>query len=582
MKILHIFLFFLLHFNSLAEEESSQGAQIHSRDSNEENPILELPEVKKAMEDCQNSSEPMSTCVWTKLSPEEKEKIYSLQEKKDGSEGRYESLRNVEIKRTKSPAEEILEKYLFDRLSESLSGDKKELLKKGMIKVTDQRYYFELYRTQQGKAIVGSLSSYCLDANKSNHYLIYKDEKKRRETRKLNLEMLQNSIQGEQITIQEDENQWQSCMRRIQYICYGSKDSENPSIDYQSFSDDEDYIYSSDRACMVNNNIRALKQSILATDKILEVFDQDSGLIEGHFSNVKKYSGGQNDDEKSVNELTSISSSELVDKSGFSKGLDDEVKKFQEECFENSEIIDSEKCKDYLATNSDEAEGLLLKEKIKYEAIGEKIKKIESEDEIKKYYEDMGYKNAEKVVKEELKNFNGDINKLRESLVKSYEKEKEALIKKLKEDIESQTATFTQNKKEKSKIETSEDNVKKLENIEKTLKTKANDMRELTHYNNVISSYLTIGNEKKSEANLLPLKLELAGLIDQEKDKKQTESLSSDDIDRAQISSDSVKEFMKKRNLDESEINEKDKSDAVTLDVEEKVNPILLKTPTYD
>lgn len=536
MQSLSILLFFNLFSISFSTESSSKKAYGEIvYEEIKDHPLLKIAGVSTVLEQCQKKPEVIDEkirideCVWNGLTPQQQEKAETIFSSLNDDKKTWESNKTLNLKRIKTKAELKLEAYLFKRLDESLSGKEKNK------RLVRQKTFFELLKTQESKNIISSLSTFCLDADSDNLFYIHKDKTKRKRIRKKNLE-LASTI--ELINPQKPKayNQWTQCAYSIKDICHATGDHTLENVEQMENVSEDDRKYTKRRACLVLSYIRAKKQGLLTTTKIIDHYDDLDATHVGITVREKEfYEYGNRNDERTIDEITSISSTELVESSGYRKALEKDIKTMNEKCFDGKKIVDEKYCEKYLSLDRKNAQKLLIKERLQLEGFQEKIKKITSKEDMKLYIEDAGYPDIDKILLE----YDGDIEKYKKVLLKNYKHEKDALIEQLSLNVEELLAN------DKGKVLTKNDgNRKKLGKVLADYKNKADDSKELIHYNNIISSYLTLetttsnddgkaGSKetKEVEQNTTPLRLELTDLLAYKEKKEPSQEKESSEVE---------------------------------------------------
>jgi hypothetical protein len=162
-------------------------------------------------------------------------------------------------------------------------------------------------------------------------------------------------------------------------------------------------------------------------------------------------------------------------KSGFLEEDKKIQEKLQKECLENSNI---QSCKEFLTEDASEEYKLAAEYALKLEAMMDKIEKMEPV-QLKKFLKEQGY--ADERIKE-LEKFTEE---LKTEVIERFRAEKEILIAQLWKEVKAKTI---------SKKDDDEKILSKIEKIAKEMEGRGEEFIQLTHYNNIISGYLTVSN----------------------------------------------------------------------------------------
>jgi len=420
---------------------------------------------------------------------EELAKKYIVNEKKKETK---EDLNN--LKTTSNPALIKLEKYLKKRLQETLYG-KKIPGSKSKKKIVDQKVFFELYESQVGKNVISTLSSYCIETDKENdNYIIKKD--KRAERRQANLNKLT------ELDISGNKNaafaQWSGCIQSIQYVCTetaerDTKGKKTGNFDYTTGVD----TYAKGRACNAIHYIRAMKQNLIAVKELNNAFEK---RLERNHITIKESDASGATIERKVNlgsakqtdQLTSITSNEFVNKSGYKKAHDDMEKDFTTKCSQNN---DAEECTKYINNKDDQKKLIKLKDELdlKRSLLENRLRTMTAKEK-EKFLKNQGYSDNEIV--DILKN---DLAK--GVIVEKYKKEKEGIIESINQRISDHST--------KGKNFDPENDQQTINQIKQELATKVNRYKDLIHFNNVISGYLQVGEGADATKNLATMHREV-------------------------------------------------------------------------
>jgi len=415
-----------------------------------------------------------------KLYERAKEEVLSAKKAKDKSEKfNVGSL----IDNKKSPEIKKLEEYLSKRLSDSLYAD----IKGNNPNFVDPGTFYSLYDTQLSKNIISAASSYCLDTNSDlSFYIPISDNID--STRKENLKKLQKIKTG----INSAYADWAGCIKGLETLC--AEGAKEPSDD--ALKKKVDVAETNRRSCEVNNYIKSMRQNLIATQQIQEQMKslknnrQVAASAKNVTSTSKQPLTGNRD--KQINEyqsnkkgetfddLTSVTSSEL-EKSKYTEVVNDKNAQKQKCAQETAEA--SGACKDLYYTNEELKDAkknlaeIALNLQIKKDQIEEIGKNDTDNKKLIEFLKQEGRSQEEidKIMSEgETK-----LKAIKDNIISQAENEKKALI-----------ASYAKKIK---------DNEKPQQGITPTL-IKPDALKNLIHYNNIVSGYLEIqtqGDDKK-------------------------------------------------------------------------------------
>lgn len=286
--------------------------------------------------------------------------------------------------------------------------------------------------------------------------------------------------------------------------------------DYKNRNKDTSYTdnYSGLKACSLMAKLKQYRNNIAA----LDVIDKhNQGLHKKTGLSAQMYQGGyytsgNTGDEKSVEDLTSISSAELAGKK-VDIGLgEEEIKKLREECITPDGSLATEKKCQQLVSDLDEKNAKDVSAEIESETQLnlKKIAALKDREKIKEY-----------LIKHGLSKYIAQIDTLEPSILKSliadeYTSERDALKKSMMDKFNRLT-----NKDPKAPAKPGADNFKidegnlateSISNLEKQKET----IQTLFQYNNVISSYMSAkigeGDDAKSTELSYQRDIELEGM----------------------------------------------------------------------
>ncbi len=533
MKFSFLILFAALSFNPLAMAEDAiavggapeevpedPGAQggIGAKEKDLEF-ILESSGVSNKFEACKENvgadklNDKVSSCLWNPtqaqidlglgLSGDEKEvvtnKVTDFGGKAEGSEDsgnlKFESIDKGFLKQVnQEPSFLALQEHMRKKLEKTIYGEEKGLT------IADHTTFHKLFKSQLTKNVIQAMSSYCLDADPSNDFLIEENKTKLADQRKKNIDNLANSgvstvavdpsdpTKGTEQRLGSEAN-FNECVGALKHICYATNSGKS---DYNAISKDSKtkdiYKNSKTRACNVVTYIKQLKQNIIAVNDIetkLEKIRTDAGASGNGFQgnvveNLKKtYMVDQNES------LTVMSSKEFVEESGFKDAVDVENDAFKK-CFEGNAVVDEQACKKYLSDKKEENEQLIAEADLRSRALEKKIDDSLAEDPekgVRSYLLDQAF--SEEEIEKLLASKKPA--QLAQEIKDRYAAERKAYIDTLAEKIKGKTQDDPDLEKG--------DNKARLTVIQEELSSKAKRYTELIHFTNIVAGYLKVSGK---------------------------------------------------------------------------------------
>lgn len=453
-------------------------------------------------------------------------------DQKDKDLNFHESKQISPFRNKYDPAIKKLHDYMYNKLQEAIYGEINNELKNsnGPIKVVDHTIFYDIFKNQIGKNIITSISSYCLDADYKNGFLILEDEIDA--TRSYNMKSLSVITGNQSIAF----THWSDCFINIQHICHGTDRLKNKkpdgrdSYDYKNCSSLFNTLnpnkktlecgpaasgtaileYSKRRACEVTRYIKGARTNMLnilsITDKIKEHDKKDrtrltantQQLTNNGYQVYNRQGTGNNDN---INDLTTLSSNEFINESGYGKEIN-AMKKRAQECAEN---ISNEDCSKYLY-DKEQTKKLtqsLNEFSLKSSLIQRKIGSLKTKEELTSYLSKEGRKKEE--IKQILKRHHNDIGSIVDTIQNNYQKEKDKLIESLKIRIEDKSI-YSIGDSNNTTNTTDLNNAKKekIKKISEELNTRSQQYQELIHFNNIVSGFLSTGNPNDPNSNKTP------------------------------------------------------------------------------
>ncbi|MBK25156.1 MAG: hypothetical protein CME70_14275 [Halobacteriovorax sp.] len=429
----------------------------------------------------------------------------------DMNKDKFESLDSGFLKEAKKdPAFKKLNEFLTAKLKKEIYGE----AEKGKLKVADHMVYHELYKSQLSKNVIQAISSYCLDADVDNNYLVPMDKDDLKKLRKKNIERLGKQDVDPETNEPLAQKHFNKCMGNLKHICYGTglarieEDGKDKFVSYSKL-DDSNYPDSKTRACNVVTYMKQIKQNIIALDGIKKKMD-DLGIERGKAVRLGLDQGQelQEYDSNKNEQITTLTSKELVEDSGFKEANDEKKNEFEKCLNEEGEIQDESLCEKFVSTSAserEEAAKLLAEAELRSRGQKKRIEdKVQDEEGVTKYLTDQGYTEEEI---SQMKNDPDIVDKLVGEINQRFDAEREAYIKSIREKLKGKVAEETEKDGVKSL-----DTKAKLNEIKDELTSRTERYTELIHFNNIVSGFIeTQDDEGNSGSNTTGMALELKG-----------------------------------------------------------------------
>lgn len=409
---------------------------------------------------------------------------------------------NVGTDYKSDPAVNALSEFYGKKLATILNPEvalTNEERKGNTILAVDQSKFIDLYKSGLGKTIIGAFTSYCLDTEPSSCSCnaeklqacveedkskcpcatcsISEDKGKRAEHHQENLKSLKFANLA---TDSADSIKWKMCILSVTNSC---------KEDSTGFLDQSETVK---RSCLVMNYVKAARKNIIAADKQVEFYNE---LSKNQTTQIAR-------NMKEITDIKKVSSDSLLDitssdvKDALAKPIAATIKDF-EDCYKDNVIVNVAACKKYLNTNTEENKVALAElgmRQIAQESLLEK--ELESDERVRDYLKEEGYSSDQIQTMTENKESIADV---KGQILKRYANQKAAIIKEMAEKIADKTS-------ETEGEVTQRGDVPRLEKIKKELESRSADLENLVYFNNVVSSYLEIddnkGNKIRNTASL--------------------------------------------------------------------------------
>jgi len=498
MMVCKLFLFSLLLLPSQAmalkseQKDSAVTQEIEQKDK--DNDVFEKEEYQAIYNNClekhPEDETQVNQCIremLAKLDPNELNAL--INNHQSPNQGKYSpNIYNYGNYKIESSHLTKLQNYLEKRLQEYLYGITKE--NKFGTTIVGQEIFFKIYKSQLGKNIISSLTSYCLDADENG--IAFED--KIEENNKKNFENLRSFKGTRNLAYLHFNN----CMGSIRTICHKPKSYEQllkKSDDPKKEELKESAKYPIERACLVLNELKKMRNTIVAVDKVIKDFDEktskdNQGFLFNEIFKNKKIYVGNSSDKKTIDDLTSITSNEIIygnsKKDNVDLSLDEDEERLKEIC---GALIEDECLKIIRNQQSDEKkqEELVKEFNARTNLISTQIDQFEPED-IETYLINQG--RTEEQVNEILAHINkqgGEAERIKKEIKEQFIAERNAIILQLKRKISKRKLKEGPEMKETGN---------KIEDIQKELEKRKNEYKQIIHYNNVVAGYLEFRDDE--------------------------------------------------------------------------------------
>jgi hypothetical protein len=459
---------------------------------------------------------------------------------------KYEGVNVSRFVSNKDPALLKVGEYFSKKLKEALYGELKDAATKQQVQVVDHGTFYDLFENRISKNIVEATSSFCIEAEEIpsvvrdyqtdpagkpiTMFLISEVPATRVSVRTKSIQGLKNQVNaasGEKTNLSFQN--WSRCITSLNHMCHGFKyilsSQSSPSKTKQTLTcgtPPSDNIggcsprartYTKGRACAVTNYLKNARQSLIAMTSLKKKWDEKAAASQGTALFETTACKGNSRDEKTgkclsnlevklvsksrdndvrpeIDKMTTLTSQEMIDASGFKEeaaSIAQEFKKCKDEG-------DDEVCKKFIAGDKENKIKELAEMDLRSRAIDQKLQGDDfNKDEVEKYLKEQGYSDEQiSKLQDPAK-----IEKLEIEIREKYKQERIGLIANLKEQINETTV--------KGDLDRTRDSVV-LTSIETDLNSRTKRFAELVHFNNIVSGYLEIedqsGTKTRNTASL--------------------------------------------------------------------------------
>lgn len=407
-----------------------------------------------------------------------------------------------------------IKNYFEQRLSENLYGKISDPKAWKMGKMREQKFvdhekFYEIYQNQLGKNMLTDLSAFCLEKVE-----LVSDWKKKCVDSQ-NPEQPKPSADCLQKISNKDDNvkrakaklagkdpkelklEWFVCVMSVDLACKEYKKTSDSEI---SLSDKHDTDVGTDadkkkvyrEACIVVDRIKSYRKSI---KHLAETREEMKDLNKGAGANLGDtfkgaYSGKGGGSDKSINELTTVSSNLVHKNYDYEQELDNAKKCFDDGNPESQACIEFYK-KDADITEEKQQKLLLdleLKTAAQIKLLKKKIGDLDNQ-EMEEYLKENGYTAQAQALADKP----GTLDQVKMDLYSAQKAEKLAIIKEMNERLE---------KLEIKKDDT--DPTAELTEMQQQVEKKENKLRGIYHYSNIVTGYLDVeGGQSNTQSVLI-------------------------------------------------------------------------------
>lgn len=484
--------------------------------------LLKVEGVQKVYDQCKNKNSELKSipqCIWNNIDSKTKEAVQAAyKETITYKESETKKTKDITANQTnlrmnfsaeQNKGYQRLSEIIGKKLHESLYGEKPDPDK--MVAI-DHTKFHDIYKTELSKAIVDSMTDFCLKADLSkdinnissnskcvdekcldkksgkeldeckeqakNSCLVFEfssDQAKANTTKNL-LAMNEGTINESMVT---------ACMGSIPSTCTASGNSD----------------VSKTQACVVVENLQAIRKNLVLNEKLTKIYDETPGVDKPINMQIKNITAVASDKDDTMKTVTVTSAD--IEKAY--REQDDILKREALDCEKNPQLAN---CSKFLDTNKDEKENAVVEYGLRQLAqVDELDKNLDTKNKnvFKEYLEKLGY-SKEKI--EELLANDKTLDTVKEMIKNKFKTQKESIIAELADRVNKSTT--------KQNGSSTQDDSNRYSQIGAELANKTETLKNMVRFNNIASSYLTIketgrnpANTGKEKANTASLKEEL-------------------------------------------------------------------------
>lgn len=480
------------------------------KEMNIEQTMLNSSEVRKCLQDnkyvegaTDGKIEAAQNCFKTALAGKSKEQIQELSDKL--------GLQDYNLVQGRTTKE--ITQYLSDRLYKAMKGvdrDEEKFLNFKKMKMTDQRDFYDLYKTQLTKTSLFEINRFCFQDlrlrdppegagnNFSSHWASFFagpdgnwERDKFTDTGSPAFGSPSNSQEKSEIyrslsqslgtntaIFQAAEGQkaplgkfFEKCLSMIKPLC--DLYEANPVTGTPG-----------KKACLTKDRIRHLEKAIVGARQLGETWDGLSQQKGFQIADLNFYDRGRTDSSNSIDNLTNFSSAEFLNTQN--QGSDND--RLMERCSESAELAECEQF--FLEGNFDETKhNIELKATLRKELDLAQIEKIKANRQtLEKYLQDQGY--YEMLTK--LKANDLTVEQIPGELEKIYDARKQAMISEIDGKLKSRQLRNDSPEPAAGAANPSADSLR--ENVD-AAKSERERLAQVILFNNIISSHISLSKQ---------------------------------------------------------------------------------------
>ncbi|MBT6326585.1 MAG: hypothetical protein HOJ35_11495, partial [Bdellovibrionales bacterium] len=416
--------------------------------------LLESPQLQPLREACEEkrkanpvSFESIGDCVWDKMDEAQKDEIREiLGQDQDASQ--YQGIELGGQKINQDPALKKVQEHLNKLLQEAMYGE----VQANTVNMVDHNVFYQMFETKVSKNIIEGISSFCIEAVKDINTSIYT----------INAAIRANTRENKINKLKSDGSkayeEWTTCAKEFKDVCKNNKKTTttNPSsppvqIDACLNGSPCGNFEAKTKACEVLSIVEKARKELIAIAEIKDAnknfMDKEGSLRLGGIvkdQTVKTYKGSTRNGDKSIDELTTVTSGDFVE--GYKEENEKLQEKFKEEC--TAANHDSEFCKQFISDESTKEEqqkaidNYSIASRVMEEKITTKLNATtDSEgEELTKYLKEEGYSDAK--IQEIIDGDQATKGKVIADIKKTYSEKRKAVIKSMKAKLEGESVTI--------------------------------------------------------------------------------------------------------------------------------------------
>jgi hypothetical protein len=403
----------------------------------------------------------------------------------------------------------------------------------------------KLFKSQLGKNILFVISDTCMDAQISSdnkHIQIDNDPDKRRTVRKDNLKKLEQKVDdtdkdGKAIETLGAYKFWGNCMQLLPATCEnverdgsGNPKPKNPNnpkpgeflalmdADTNTGFDSKDIKYTQGRACQAVRYIKDARQNLIAIDQInkqykkLESEGQGIALAVAKDEDIDK---ALTHSSKALGEAVNMEQDKIQFQNCVSYSTDNDGKVDES----TVKVNDTEQCKKYFASKDSglDQKSKLAEYDLRRRTIASALDNA-TDEQLKELLIEEGY--TEEQAGQAIAD---DLDKIKEQIKTKYDRERDALVKSIHDEINNNTAANGDTVNDGADAE-------KLKLKAKEMEYKAERFKQLIHFNNIVTGFIDITDKNKKSVNntgAMEAELEDSAFADQDNFKDIQDTLSN-------------------------------------------------------